>query len=305
MSRQLPLRRTIYAKPWLPYPDQVARLAKRGLLVSDVVAAEQFLTHVNYYRFSGYCLAFEQERHVFLPSVSFEDIADAYSFDVVLRDLLTEALEVIEIDVRTCLAYNFGQRHGPFGHADAANFFHRFDHPAWIQHVREEAEHSTELFVEHFRGRYTDYPDLPIWMLSEIMSFGTLTRMYRGMDRADQRLIAGRYRLQNADFGSILLHLAYVRNLCAHHSRIWDRVWAIKPTLPHGPMWRPPMMPRNDRLFSTLCLIQHLLKHCRAMSEFAVEWRDRLLGRLSRPPASPRALYCMGMPADWIKHSVW
>ena len=294
-----------YTKPWLSFSDQVARLAERGLFIPDVAAAERFLTHVNYYRFSGYCLAFEQQRHVFLPDVTFDDIAGAYNFDVVLRDLLTEALEVIEIDVRTYLAYIFGQRHGPFGHANPGNFFRRFDHAAWMQHVCDEVDRSTELFVQHFHASYADYPDLPIWMLSEIMSFGTLTRMYRGMDRYDQRGIAGRYDLQNADFGSILLHLAYVRNLCAHHCRIWDRVWSIKATLPHGLMWQRPAMPGNNRLFSTLCLIQRLLNRCPAVADFAVPWRDRTMQLLTKHPNTPQAFVCMGMPANWHKHPVW
>ncbi|MHB8900166.1 MAG: Abi family protein [Thermoguttaceae bacterium] len=294
-----------YAKPWLSYGDQIARLLQRGLSVADAAAAEQFLTHVNYYRFSGYCLAFEQQRHVFLQGVTFEDVAAAYRFDVCLRDLLTEALEVIEIDVRTCLAHYFGESHGAFGHIAPGNFFQRFDHTAWLQHVHDEVERSTELFVCHFRTCYCDYPDLPIWMLSEVMSFGTATRMYRGMDRRDQRGIAGRYRLQNADFSSIILHLAYVRNLCAHHCRIWDRVWSVKPVLPHGPMWKPPMVAGNDRLFATLCLIQHLLNRCPAVGEFAVQWRDRVLQLLTNHPNAPQALVKMGMPPTWITHPVW
>ncbi|MGO8689868.1 MAG: Abi family protein [Thermoguttaceae bacterium] len=305
MSQPSSPRLPRYAKPWLSYPDQVARLITRGLSVPDEAVAERFLAHVNYYRLSGYCLAFEQQRRTFLPGVTFDDVAGAYAFDVVLRDLLTEALEVIEIDVRACLAYSFGQGHGAFGHADAANFFRRFDHADWIQHVRTEVDRSTERFIEHFRATYADYPDLPIWVLSEVMSFGTLTRMYRGMERADQRAIARRYGLQNADFGSILLHMAYVRNLCAHHSRIWDRAWSVKPTLPHGPMWRAPTMPGNDRLFCTLCLIQLLLNRCPAVAGFAVQWRDRLLQRLVKLPNTPQALARMGMPANWIQHPVW
>ena len=141
-------------------------------------------------------------------------------------------------------------------------------------------------------------------MLSEVMSFGTLTRMYRGMQRADQRIIAGRYGLQNADFGSLLLHLSYVRNLCAHHCRIWDRAWSVKPTLPHGPMWQAPTMPGNDRLFSTLCVIQHVLNRCPPVASFAVQWRARLLQLLAKPPNTPQALVRLGMPTNWNDHPV-
>ena len=210
-----PPKKRPYAKPWLSYKDQLSLLTTRGLTIADPAAAQTFLSHVNYYRLSGFCLAFETHRHAFRPGVTFDDIKAAYEFDVRLRDLLNEALEVIEIDIRTCLTHFVGQRYGAFGHLDPNNFFDQFDHGEWIEHIHDEVDRSSELFVEHFRNTYTEYPDLPVWVLMEIVSFGTLTRMYRGMRRSDQRVISNRYRLQPQDFGTILLHLAYVRNLCA------------------------------------------------------------------------------------------
>lgn len=305
MSQQPSAPRPSYQKPWLPYPDQVARLVQRGLTVPDSTTAERFLTHVNYYRFSGYCLAFEQRRHAFLRGVTFDDIVGAYAFDVALRDLLTEALEVIEIDMRACLAYHFGRRHGAFGQVAAVNFFAKFNHADLLNRLHEEVDRSSELFVEHFRNTYAEYPDLPVWMLTEVISFGTLTRMYRGMERGDQQAVSSRYGLQAANLGTIMLHLVYVRNLCAHHARLWDRVWSVKPTLPRGQMWRAPSMLGNHRLFSTLCLIQHLLNGSPAIGTFATKWRDRLLPLLAKPPSTPQALARMGMPANWNQHSVW
>ena len=58
-----------FSKPWLSCADQVQLLQQRGLTVADPQAAEQFLSHLNYYRFSGYCLAFELQRHAFNGSV--------------------------------------------------------------------------------------------------------------------------------------------------------------------------------------------------------------------------------------------
>ncbi|WP_437193275.1 Abi family protein [Planctomicrobium sp. SH527] len=294
-----------YPKPWLSYAHQVALLVSRGLTVADPAAAAQFLSHVNYYRFSGYCLAFEQPHHEFRPGVTFEDISAAYAFDVALRDLLTEALEIIEVDVRTTFAYHFGQQHGAFGHTKPVNFFQKFDHADLIRRLHEEADRSSELFIKHFRRCYLEYPDLPIWMLTEVVSFGTLVRMFRGMQRHDQQAVATRYGMQATFFGPILLHLVYVRNLCAHHSRLWDRIWSVKATLPRGPMWQPPLLPQNERLFSTLCLTQHLLKRCPLIGSFGAEWRDRLHQLLRNPPNSADALNCMGIPPNWEQHPVW
>lgn len=129
--------------------------------------------------------------------------------------------------------------------------------------------------------------------------------MYRGLKKNDQHVVSNRYHLQPQDFGTILLHLAYVRNLCAHHLRLWDRAWSVKATLPKGKYWGPPQVQGNDRLFSILVLIYHLLKNCPAVNTFRTEWHDRLGTLLSNPPNTPTALPKMGMQADWKTHPMW
>ena len=294
-----------FNKPWLSCDDQLRLLRARGLAVADPVAAADFLSHVNYYRFSGYCLAFEQVRHRFLPGVTFEHIRQSYEFDRGLRNLLTEALEHVEIDFRAAVARHFGQKHGPFGHAHGASFFKTFAHADWLARLRAEAERSRELFVLHFKANYAEFPDLPVWMATEVMTFGALSLMLKGMHRDDQRAIASRYRLQAYHLTSCLHHLAYVRNLCAHHSRLWDRVWAIKPDLPPGKAWGPPLLPSNERSFATLLLVYRLLQDCAAASLFAAEWRARVHAHLASLPAAPRSPERLGLTPGWRQHPLW
>ena len=180
MSHATPPR-SPYQKPWLSYQDQVSLLQWRGLIITDHQAAIRFLQHVNYYRFSGFCLAFESCRHQFQSGVTFEQVKAAYDFDRILRDIATEALEVVELDFRTTVAYHLGQKYGTFGHTNPANFFHRFGHTQWMDKLHTEAERSSELFVFHFKATYHGFPDLPVWVITEIMSFGALSRMCSGM----------------------------------------------------------------------------------------------------------------------------
>ena len=93
-ARYMPL--IPYQKPWCSHADLVQKLIDRGLVVTDRPKAEAFLAHVNYYRLSGYCLAFESpgQRHTFSPGTTFEQLQAAYDFDFTLRDLVGEALEV-------------------------------------------------------------------------------------------------------------------------------------------------------------------------------------------------------------------
>ena len=306
-----------YAKPWLSYHDQVTLLQKRGLVVADVQAATDFLRHVNYYRFSGYCLAFESKRHTFNPDVTFEQVRTAYQFDTTLRDIVTEALEVVEVDLRTAIAHHFSRQYGPFEHTNALNFYGKFGHHTvapdlwwkfghadWLSRLRKDADESKEDFVLHFKS-YREFPDLPVWVVTEIMSFGLLSHMLSGMFRDDQKAVAHSYGLQPSDLTSWIHHLVYVRNLCAHHSRLWDRIWSIKPQLPRWVAWQPPQTPGNNRLFATLLILDFLMGRCPAIAAFAADWRSRTKALLTQPPTVANAADLMGLPANWNTHPLW
>jgi abortive infection bacteriophage resistance protein len=303
-SGQQPPRHS-YTKPWLSYQDQVSLLESRGMAIGDVRAAAEFLRHVNYYRFSGFCLAFESSRHQFQDGVTFEQIQAAYYFDLALRDVITEALEVAELDFRAAIAYHLGCEYGAFGHTVPGNFFTQFIHADWLDKLRKEAQRSSELFVDHFKATYREFPDLPVWAITEIMSFGSLSRMCRGMKKRDQKAIASQYGLQPHDWLSWMHHLTYVRNLCAHHCRLWDRVWSIKPKLPRGQVWKPPHLASNNRLFATLLILNVLIGRCSTITAFPAQWRSRVEALIDQSPAVPNTAQLMGLTATWKTHPLW
>ena len=308
MSSGIPAR-TAYAKPWLSVADQVTKLEARGLQVNNRPDAESFLRHVNYYRFAGYCLAFEQPRHQFPAGVTFDQIKHAHNFDVTLRDLFNEALEIIEVDLCTSVAHYFGQKYGAFGHTVPANFHRRFDykisHADWLRKLHEEADRSKELFVQHFRRKYTQYPDLPVWAVTEVMTFGSMSRMIRAMHKHDRQNIASQYGVPAKVLFALALHLNYVRNLCAHHSRLWDRKWSIKPELPRSPDWQGANRVSNDRLFSTLLLMRKLMQRSTQVAPEAQQWKGRVETLLDTPPAVPNPSAVMGLTNNWKNHPVW
>jgi len=313
-----------FTKPWLDYPQQIALLTERGLVVPDAVSASQFLGHVNYYRFSGYCLAFESsgKRHAFVPGTTFAQVKAAYEFDFALRDLLGDAMEIVEVDLRTAVAHHFGQRHGPFGHTNPANFYqpnpattttsHRkarrtvFQHANWLVRLRDETDRSKELFVLHHERKYAEFPDLPVWVATEVMSFGALSWMIEGMDAADQRAVAARYGIQSSVLTSWVHHLSVVRNLCAHHCRLWDRFWPVRPELPAGPSWRPPYLIGNARASVTLLILHQLLKRCLPAPEQApAVWKQRADTLLAGVPAAPAAMDKLGLTPEWFTGPLW
>lgn len=294
-----------FTKPWRSWKDQISVLQLRGLAIPNPAEAEAFLAHVNYYRFSGYCLAFETARHAFVPGTTFDQIRATYEFDWTLRDLLTEAVEIVEVDIRTAVAYHFGQQYGAFGHTNAHNFHITFTHPEWLSKLRQEASRSSEQFVKHFKKTYAEFPNLPVWIVTEVMSFGSLSLMFEGMLLSDQMTISRRYGLHHSVLESWLHHMVYVRNCCAHHARVWDRSAKIRPKTPSDPAWSAVSPPSNDRLFITLLMLRYMLRRCQAVATIGTQWKSRVEQHFASAPPAPNSLVHMGFPNNWTSHPLW
>ena len=317
-----------FTKAWKSYSDQLSLITSRGIVVNDTDSATRFLSHVGYYRFTGYCLAFENgSRNVYVPNTTIEQIEYAYDFDHKLRDLLNEGLEVVEVDLRTSVAYYFGEKHGCFGHTKESNFFkyippkHQrpstrastkfvFDHAEWLEKLRDSAGRSKERFIKHFRDTYLEFPDLPIWVATEVMSFGWLSQMVEGMRDQDRGKISARYGIDPHILANWTHHLSVIRNACAHHARVWDKTLSVLPSLPrldqpYGKYWRPPHLLQNDRISAAILVVYQMLKKCQLDSDFAFDWKTRVSNLLKNLPNSPRASNRLGLSQEWDSNPLW
>jgi len=129
-------RRVIYSKQALSLEVQADRLIARGL-IADRDELIGRLKVVNYYRLSGYLYPFRirnAEGKVlddFSPGTSLETVWRRYNFDRRLRILLLDAIERIEVAVRTRFVFHFVQAHGPFGYLNEKNLPGFKKRPLW------------------------------------------------------------------------------------------------------------------------------------------------------------------------------
>lgn len=237
-----------YTKPPLTFADQLELLQGRGLQVPDPARAEHWLSHISYYRLSAYMLPFKDGEN-FRPGTTFDQVAGLYIFDRKLRLILLDAIERIEVALRTFLTYELSHQYGVFGHTDPTRFSPRFGHDRFMEHLRKAERDSKETFVSHYRGKYTSEEHLPVWMATELISLGQLSRLYTACNPSIKRRFARRLNTGDPIVSSWLHSLSYVRNVCAHHSRLWNRELAIKPMLPVlSPAW-PYRIRSNERLY--------------------------------------------------------
>lgn len=288
------------------FQEQLALLESRDMVIADHDSAIHYLKHLNYYRLRGYWLPLEADlhSHQFKPGTTFEDALNLYIFDRELRLLLIDAIERIEVSLRTQWAYNFSHQHGAHAYLEPALSKNRHWHESNLASLNKELERSDEVFVGHYNNTYTKPNTPPIWAVCEVMSLGLLSRWFKSLRPADTRAaIAKTYQLSDKVLESFIEHLSYIRNICAHHNRLWNRRMTKTMELPRT---KPRELHRNfnldpeqeRKLYNTLVMIAYFMD----MISPHHHWKARLKELIGNHTIDTQA---MGFPENWQFLSLW
>ena len=301
-----------YKKPPLAYEQQASKLIERGLIANHQELVK-YLKAVNYYRLSGYWYPFRNPDSTFKPNTTIDKIWHRYIFDRKFRLLVMDAIERIEVSIRTHLVYEFSHAYGSFGYLKRCNLpnlkeytdtegVKQNGYTKFIDRIQNETKHSKEVFVKHFFTTYDDSHNLPLWMAVEIMSFGMMLTMFRGVDDSFKKKIATKYDVSDTVLESWLKSLNVIRNICAHHGRLWNRELGYKPMIPKkkkNPEWHSPVSFANNRIFSILTICKYMMKK----ANIDVGWQENLENLLIESKDIP--LRPMGFPDNWQELSIW
>ena len=325
-----------YDKPALSIAEQVERLKQRGLRFDDDTRVRHYLTHIGYYRLSAYWLPFEQpvtngqsRNHQFQPGTSFDQVLSLYIFDRQLRLLVMDAIERIETAIRTHWAHALATRHGPHAHLDASLFKSPWQHASDIARMAGDLQESRETFIAHYRRQYTEPYLPPIWAVVETLSLGALSRWFKATKSTDvKREVARSLGMPTIEILEQVLHaFTPVRNVCAHHGRLWNRrftlqlpyikrlkdqmviehvIAARKQTAPCGQCGVPAEQEQTGvqeqpsrQLYNYLLVMAHLMQRINPNSS----WQARL--RQHVQSASADQQQAMGFPAGWERMAIW
>ncbi|MBR6412694.1 MAG: Abi family protein [Alphaproteobacteria bacterium] len=241
-------------------PDElIEQLVKRGMVITNRDYAKDILFKINYYRLSGYWFKFQNKwlkqlpvpenatseeidelNNQFIRRVSFENIVDIYRFDSKLRSLCIDALEKIEIGISSVLCNHMCQKYGGYW------FLNKqlvqkvtkktkegekvlFNHDLLMEDIDKLlAKNKRTKCIKNFRVKYTDeYP--PYWILAQLVTFGTLSKIYSSLPPVDKKEIAKMLGVNDELLSHSLTLLSYIRNICAHYARLWDNDNSVVP----------------------------------------------------------------------------
>lgn len=280
-----------YSKPWLSIEEQVDFLMGKGMICDRDVLAKR-LREVGYYRLSAYWFPFkvpaEGGRTAFREGTEFSHVWRTYQFDRDLRLVMFDAVSRVEVFVRSQIAHLASRQTGIFGYP-----------PEEAAHLRREYRlaRRSEPFMKHFDAAYGDSHELPpYWMMVEAIPMGSLESLYSHLAPSVRSEIAGLFGVRVPVFKSWLSVIRVARNACCHHSRVWNRVWGVRPMIPKE--WAD-FGADAGRTFAVLTVLNYMLGKIDAENG----WKAKVEALLSDYEDIPGGE--VGFPEDWKSLGAW
>jgi abortive infection bacteriophage resistance protein len=306
-------------KPATSLQEQIDLLKYRGLLIpaSELTKTKQHLSHISYFRLSAYMRPFyipNQEDHCFFERTTFSQILNLYIFDRELRLILLDAIERIEVSLRAVLGNVLAEHHGSHGYLDKTLFDTNYNHH-WLMDelAGKSKDRNCEIYLKHYREQYPQAPEQPpVWMALEMLTFKQVSTLFSKLrNKEDKQAIESFYGgLNHTVLSKWFRAISDLRNLCAHHSRIWNREFGSRPMIPKK-------VPHNlivpnistvssteeidpyKRLYWFVSVVNVMMQYANPNSDWKYRLKEHILSNTEISTEH------MGFPENWEEDPFW
>ena len=220
-------------KKALDISQQLQLLEKRGVIFDNKAKAEEILLDVGYYRLGFYAFPFERtfpdvhnRTHVYVAGTTFKSIYDLYLFDTQLRRLLLNALDRIEVNLRSRITYIVSNyyENSPTWFVDKSimksSFVASFHKKVYLSLLENPV-------IKRHHDKYINDRYAPAWKTLEFMTLGNLSALYQAIkDTEVKKKIATEYGCTLKVFVNYLETIRVIRNRCAHGSCLYNMALA-------------------------------------------------------------------------------
>lgn len=297
-----------YDKLPLTIPEQLEHLRGKGLVIADPEQAAVVLRRVGLYRFKGYLLPYKGPNG-YQTGITFEDIEALMDFDEALRLHVLAAMPLVEVGIRQAINQPMLKQYGVRWYASEELFAapnDYFNHAEFLARALAEFHHMPDLFVGHYREKYDQTEAPPAWMITETMTLGSWSKLFEALSQEDRDLIAEPLGIKASTLASWLHALTVVRNVCAHHARLYDRTFntmGLADDRRTKRLLRQNSFDERDegaRRFAPRLYALHRLSHS---LNPRTHWTVDLKTLLAPTPAP--LLACIGLRPGWDEQPEW
>jgi len=292
--------------------------------ILNVHDAEAQLAQFGYYRLSGFWYPARtflrdvagqkvlcqfsgkpKRQETFQPGTTLDGAVALYQFDKRLRLLMLDAIETIEVHLKTVLAHELGKT-DPMAYTKPTFIDPKFlvvkqgfkvsKWADWLSRQQSKLDKSSEDCIEWHR---VSQRAIPYWVAVEAWDFGTLSTHFQILKRKPQSWILARLGLPDAKIlAGWLREINTLRNRSAHHTRIWNQKSANAiDSLTAEPYFQRLNLSRSarERLYGLVAVLWFLLLRVNPASR----WINEIADLVDSKPALPGCTYAaMGFPNE-------
>lgn len=307
---------TEHTKPYRKPSELVNKLIFEGVDIQDLVLAEKIIYSHNYFRLKAYFIPFMNDDGTFRPNTNFNSIYDLYLADQRIRDFLFPLIALLEVQIRAVIDNEItSSTNDPFWHLDPSNFIGYTEIKIVLDKVGNRFKTSQQEFVKHHVSKYYtsksfDFKQIPpFWVISEIFTIEQLQTFANKIDpkkfssSGSNKLNACALQFGFNSYNALTTNLKCIRdlrNVCAHHSRLWNRNLAA-PNAVIKKLKFKPQKNQNNRLYSHLVMLRIMCKK-RGINDGI---KDFFVNLIASHPIFQEQKQSMGFPANWEEDPFW
>lgn len=217
-------------KHYMTIDEQVNFLKnEKKLKFKSEKLAKRVLQEVGYYKLiNAYKIPFIINNQ-YLDNVYFEDIYNLYKFDTELKTIVFEAATNIEINFKSLLSEVISSQYGikekiylkkenfapDTGKADEYTF------AQMKKHIKDSIKKQVDNMQPAVKWYNENYKYFPFWVVVNILTIGSVSRIYGKLKDSDKIIVAKNYKLPYDYLGSYIRHINLVRNICTHNDVLY------------------------------------------------------------------------------------
>ncbi|MCG7374015.1 Abi family protein [Pseudomonas luteola] len=270
--------------------------------------ALQALEFIGYHRLLIYMRPLQDAQKRFFATVQFDDILQLYDFDRRLRLVFLDAIDRIEVAFRSVIINTLAldKACGPHFYQDAIHFTDGQAHRDLLKQVLGLREKGNAA-LKHYYETYNTPALPPVWTVLEAMTIGQLSCLFSDLHLDHRKTVAAKFRYDESVLSTWLQSLTLLRNVCAHHGRLWNAsITAGAPKYAKAITAEFPSHNDRGRVFARAVVVQALLAEIDPTSD----WKYRFKHLMATLPMTVlakagRTTADLGLVDGWESRQFW
>lgn len=206
--------------------ELISTLRTKNVSIKNEVVAKYYIEKYSYYSIVNSYKWIFKIGEKYKNNASFEEIFAIYKFDKALKIIVLKYILEIEAIIKTKIANLFARKYFLEDYLNINNFDLKNDNSNLIHienlvnEIKNEIDKGNDKHdaITHYINKYGFVPP---WVVTKILSLGTISKFYGLMKQQDRQEISKHFCINDKLLKNILGNLTSVRNISAHDDRLY------------------------------------------------------------------------------------